>query len=87
MTEMGKTVVRMQIQFTEEEASTLRRTAAERRVSISAVVRAAVDRCVVDNRGRDEAVARAKAALGRFHSRTGDTSVRHDDYFAEAIEG
>ena len=36
-------MVRMQIQFTEEEVEALRREAAQRHVSISAVVREAVD--------------------------------------------
>ena len=81
-------MVRMQIQFTEEEIEALRREAAQRHVSISAVVRSAVDERL--NRPRpelslEERKARAKAACGRFHSGLGDVSARHDKYFADSI--
>jgi len=78
----------MQIQFTEEEVEALRREAAQSRVSISAVVREAVDtRLAQPRRGPslDERKARAKAACGRFRSGTGDVSARHDEYFADSI--
>ena len=80
-------MVRMQIQFTQEEVVALRREAAQRHVSISAVVRKAVD----DGLGasakpsREELVRRSLAAMGRFHSGTGDVSARHDEYFADSI--
>jgi predicted transcriptional regulator len=79
----------MQVQFSEEEVTALRRAASEQRVSISAVVREAVEHFVVqqDARTRAAAVIRAKAAVGRFASKTGDASLGHDDYFVEAIEG
>ena len=81
-------MVRMQIQFTEEEIEALRREAAQRHVSISAVVRSAVDERL--NRPRpelslEERKARAKAACGHFHSGLGDVSARHDEYFADSI--
>jgi post-segregation antitoxin (ccd killing protein) len=82
-------MVRMQVQFSEEEVTALRRAAADRQVSISAVVREAVERCVVQQEARAHAAAVqcAKAAVGRFKSKTGDASARHDDYFVEAVEG
>jgi hypothetical protein len=81
-------MVRMQIQFTEEEVDALRRDAARRHLSISAVVRESVDECL--SRGhtapsREELVRRSLAAVGRFHSGTGDVSARHDDYFTDSI--
>jgi len=78
----------MQVQFTEEEASALRHEAARRRLSISAVVREAVDERLSRSRtqpSRDELVRRSLAAIGRFHSGTGDVSTRHDEYFADSI--
>jgi hypothetical protein len=82
-------MVRTQIQFTEEELAALRREAATRKVSVSAVVREAVDASIAaKGRGpsRDELIRRSLAAVGRFHSGTGDLSLRHDEYFAEAAE-
>jgi len=82
-------MIRMQIQFTESEVEALRRQAAERQVSISAVVRNAVDEILLRQRpgvGLDERKRRAKAACGRFRSGLGDVSVRHDDYFADSID-
>ena len=81
-------VVRMQIQFTEAGAEALRREAAQRHMSISAVVREAVDERLDHPQPRlslEERKARAKAACGRFHSGLGDVSARHDEYFADSI--
>jgi len=65
----------------------LRNKAAQRNVSISSVVREDVD-----DRGaasakpsREELIRRSLAAMGRFHSGTGDVSARHDEYFADSI--
>jgi len=80
-------MVRMQIQFTEEEVEALRRAAAQRHMSISAVVRKAVDDSLVTSAkpSREQLVRRSLAAMGRFHSGTGDVSARHDEYFADSI--
>jgi len=81
-------MVRMQIQFTEEEATALRREAGQRRVSIAAIVREAVDERLSRSRNapsRDELVRRSLAAMGRFRSGLGDVSARHDEYFADSI--
>jgi len=81
-------MVRMQIQFTEAAADALRREAAQRHVSISSVVRQAVDARLAQPQpgpSREELVRRSLAAMGRFHSRTGDVSARHDEYFADSI--
>lgn len=81
-------MVRMQIQFTEEESAALRREAARRSVSISAVVREAVDERLSQGSqqpSRDELVRRSFAAVGRFRSGKGDVSARHDEYFADSV--
>jgi hypothetical protein len=81
-------MVRMQIQFTEEEVVALRREAAQGHLSISAVVRGAVDERLDHQRPElslEERKARAKAACGRFRSGLGDVSARHDEYFADSI--
>jgi len=81
-------MIRMQVQFTEEEVSELRHEAARRHVSISAVVREAVDEHLSRSHtqpSRDELVRRSLAAVGRFRSGTGDVSTRHDEYFADSI--
>lgn len=82
-------MIRVQIQFTEQELAALRAEAAQRHISVSAVVREAVD----ERMGRpwrsatslEERKARAIAACGRFHSGIGDVSARHDEYFADSI--
>ena len=81
-------MVRMQIQFTEAAAEALRREAAQRSVSVSAVVRDAVDDRLSRSHlmpSREELARRSFAAMGRFHSGTGDVSARHDEYFADSI--
>ena len=82
-------MVRAQIQFTEDELQGLRQLAAERGVSVSAVVRDAVDLSLArPTRGvdREERRRRAIAAAGRFHSGLGDLAARHDDYFSDSID-
>lgn len=81
-------MVRMQIQFTQHEADALRSEASRRRVSISALVREAVEERLAAGgtaTPRDELVRRSLAAVGRFRSGTGDISARHDEYFVDSI--
>jgi len=77
-------MVRTQIQLTEDEARALRRLAAEDSVSMSALVREAVDRLLAARRGPPEAEVRRRAvrAAGRFRSTHEDLSERHDDHAA-----
>jgi hypothetical protein len=82
-------MVRMQIQFTEDEVSALRREASQRRMSVSAVVREAVDERLAQGSSRpsrEELARRALAAVGRFRSGSGDVAARHDEYFADSIQ-
>jgi hypothetical protein len=80
-------MIRMQVQFDAAEAKALRRAASERGTSISAVVREAVDRCVLTHDERDTAVDRSLSVAGRYSSGSGDVSARHDEYFADSAEG
>lgn len=71
---------RTQISLTEDQMRRLRAEARRRRVPIAEVVREAVDRAVPRDPGdRAARFERALAAAGRFHSRTGDVSARHDE--------
>jgi hypothetical protein len=83
VSEVGR-MVRTQIQLTEDEARALRRLAAEDSVSMSALVREAVDRLLAARRGTPEAEVRRRAAraAGRFRSAHEDLSERHDDHAA-----
>jgi hypothetical protein len=85
----GEAVIRVQIQFTEPELLALRSEASSRGVSVSAVVREAVDASLARRRrvpSREELRARAIAACGQFRSGLGDVSARHDAYFADSLD-
>ena len=78
-------MIRMQIQFTDEQAQALKRAAAERKVSVAALAREAVDRLLVENGDTtsDEARAAALAIMGKFESDRSDVARNHDRYLAE----
>lgn len=78
-------MVRTIVQLTEDQAASLKRLARERRTSVAAVVRGAVDEVLggePDERG--ERVERARALAGSIHSGLGDLAENHDSYHAEA---
>jgi hypothetical protein len=77
----------MQVQLTEAQVSALRLRAARQRVSVSAVVRQAVDDWTIRAETPTDQTARARAiaAVGRFASGRTDVAERHDDYLAEAF--
>jgi predicted DNA-binding protein len=77
-------MVRTQVQLSEEQAESLRKLAAQRRMSIAALIREAVDRLVGDD-DRHRRIERALAAAGSGSSGLSDISENHDDYFAEAV--
>ncbi len=79
---------RTQIQLTEDQIRALKKLAAEKGVSVAELVRQGVDLVLQASSGvsRTERLRRAIAASGRFRSERGDLSIRHDDYFAEAID-
>lgn len=78
-------MVRMQIQFTAEQQAELRYQARKRGISISALVREAVDRELSRREGHAAAWARALAAIGTGHSGRHDIAERHDEYLADAF--
>lgn len=77
-------MVRMQIQFTEEQQAELRRQARMRGISISALVREAVDRELSRDLTREEAWARLLSVVGTAHGGGENVAENHDDYLAEA---
>jgi hypothetical protein len=80
-------VIRTQIQLTETQAREVKRMAAQRGVSMAAVIREAIDDHLRRRGGPswDEIVERAIAAVGCGHSGLGDLAERHDDYFVESV--
>jgi len=78
-------MVRMQIQFTEEQTSELRYQARSRGISIAALVREAVDHELSRRETHAEAWARALAAVGSAHGGGGNVGERHDEFLVEAF--
>ena len=80
-------MIRTQIQLTEAQAEVLKRLARERRVSMAALIREAVDELVSRGSERDVRWERAMSVVGKYRDREGATDVaeNHDRYFAEAV--
>jgi hypothetical protein len=83
---MEKTMIRTQIQLTEEQSRALKSLAARRGVPVAELIRQSVDSFIRSSAGLDdqERRRRAIAAAGKFHSGKGDVAVNHDDYLTEA---
>lgn len=69
-------MVRFTLRLTQQKMDEVKALAGKRGISVSAVVREALDRCFI--------VERAKNSAGSFHSGLDDLSERHDDYLDEA---
>lgn len=80
-------MVRTQVQFTKEQIEALRAQAAREEVSVSEIVRRAVDAWVRGAAGpsEEELRRRARTAAGRFASGRGDVAAKHDEHLAEAF--
>ena len=76
-------MVQTQIQLTEQQAHRLRRVAADRHTSVSALIRDAVDR-TLDMPDAAAVRRRAMDVAGVFASAEGDLATRHDEYAADA---
>ena len=79
-------MIRTQIQLTEEQARQIKRLAAERQVSMAAVIREGVEHLLRSSGpalSRADRIRRALEATGRFRSGSADGSTRHDEYLAE----
>ncbi|MGH9464434.1 MAG: ribbon-helix-helix protein, CopG family [Thermoanaerobaculia bacterium] len=81
-------VLRTQIQLTDEQARALRELAAAEGRSMADLIRESVEAILRRRRRPDRAELerRALEVVGRFDSGLPDIAERHDDYFAEAIE-
>jgi Arc/MetJ-type ribon-helix-helix transcriptional regulator len=79
-------MIRTQVQLTDEQAERLRRTAADRGVSMAALIREAVDEMPAAG-GADTRWDRALAAVGAGASGLGDVGADHDRHLAEAYAG
>jgi len=79
--------VRTQIQLTEAQAAGLHKLAAERGVSMAALIREGVDR-TLETDERAQLWERAFAVVGKHRDPDGatDVSERHDDYLADAYQ-
>ena len=78
-------MVRVQIQFTEEQARELRRLAEERNLSVAALTREAVDQMFVTAGIAPPALraARALEVMGKFGGDEENVAEDHDRYLAE----
>jgi hypothetical protein len=77
-------MVRTQIQLTDQQAVSLKKTAQERNISMAEAVRQSVDLFL--RKGiisPEERRKRAIAISGKFHSKHTDLSIHHDKYLAE----
>ncbi|MEZ5403939.1 MAG: CopG family transcriptional regulator [Bryobacteraceae bacterium] len=80
-------MVRTQIQLTDDQVSSLRRTAGLRGVSMAELIRMSLDTFIAREgaTSRDAKVERARSVVGRFASGTGDTGREHDKYLTAAF--
>ena len=77
-------MVRTQIQLTEAQAAALRRMAAERGVSMAALIRDAVEQVIEAQETQRGSWARALAVVGKYSSGLTDVAEEHDRYLEEA---
>jgi metal-responsive CopG/Arc/MetJ family transcriptional regulator len=79
-------MVRIQIQLTAEQARNLKKMALTRQVSVSEMIRKAVDNLLLSNTKPDiqERKARALEIAGKYRSGKKDISKKHDDYLARS---
>ena len=78
-------MVRMQIQFSDEQAIELKRIAARRHISIAALTREAVATFIAEREGRslEERRQLLLDALGSFEGDGSNVAVEHDRYLDE----
>ena len=79
-------MVRTQVQLTEKQLAFLHRNSSSQGVSISEQIRRGVDMLMRESlRGpsKDCRKKKAIALIGKYKSKTGDLSMRHDKHLAE----
>jgi len=80
---MLHTMVRTQIQLTEDQAEQLKELARRMDVSMAELVRRAVDKILSDADQREK-WRRASTAIGRWRDTDSDVAERHDTYLDDA---
>jgi hypothetical protein len=78
-------MIRTQLQLTEEQARALRLVAAQRGVSMAAVVRELIDEAL--QAPAASRTARARSSIGRFASGAHDVAREHDRELERAFSG
>jgi RecA/RadA recombinase len=81
-------MVRTQIQLTEDQAKALKRIAQSRHLSVAEIIRKAVDTVIKSSSVIDieERHKRAMEIVGKFGSGKRDVSRKHDLYLTEAYK-
>ena len=81
-------MVRTQIQLSEKQAKLVKSISAEQGISVSEVIRRAIDS--MESFSMDYDTGKKKLALevvGKFNSGTGDISEKHDEYLSRTFQG
>ncbi len=77
-------MIRTQVQFEEEQYRGIKELASQQQISISAVVRRAVDQLLLTRKpGRESLYREALKAAGRHEADNHDISTNHDKYLDE----
>lgn len=79
-------MVRTEVELTDEEAHRLESLAKAEGTSVADCIRKGIHLVLKPSSTSREVRERAKKFAGRFRSKEGDLSIRHDDIFAEASE-
>jgi len=79
-------MVRTQVQLTEEQIVKLKEIASKRGISVSELVRQAIESTIRSELeiSYEERCREALEVMGRFSSGKSDVSINHDKYLAEA---
>ncbi len=80
-------MIRTQVQFEEEQYRSLKELASQQQISISAVVRRAVDQLLVIRKpGRESLYRDALRVAGKHRADSHDVAVNHDQYLEESYQ-
>ncbi|MFO8032500.1 MAG: ribbon-helix-helix protein, CopG family [Desulfohalobiaceae bacterium] len=80
-------MVRTQIQLSEEQASLVKSISAEKGISVSEVIRRAIDSMHTMDHDAHKKRELALEVIGKFSSGTADVSERHDEYLSREFLG
>lgn len=81
-------MIRTQIQLSEQQAQSLKETAARRGVSMAELIRQSIDQLLGKEGDLSQTDLRRRAAsvAGRFRSGRTDVAIHHDEHLAEAFD-